>query len=1247
MTELRCLQWNARGVISKWAIIKPFLVSTACSILCLQESHFLPTDHYEFTIPGYTSYNVYGSVERRQGGSSLYINNNLPQYQIDLQTDLQAIACMVRFGNRRVTFCSLYLPPTERLNYNRLDELIQELPEPFVLSTDANSRHFLWGADRCDSRGMVWERIIQQHGLCVMNDGSPTRMDDFTGLDSHIDVTLCSSSIRPCTTWTTDPDLHESDHFPIYFTLQSGMNQTVENVFYGWNINKANWDKFREECDIKFDENLGAGNYELLTETILQAATRNIPIKTGQYKYNCPWWTNECKEAKAARLRALNRFRRNRGNPLLLLEFKKAKAKARQITRKAKKDSWEKMLQMFNHTTPMAKLWDIIRRFTRKSRVNKPLPVLKVNDQLVDDPVEVGNVLGQYYSDISSAQNYTPWFCERENEIINTFPDFDSENQECYNVMFDLNELKNAIEQSGNTSIGPDRIHYAFLKHMNETQMLEILKLFNYIWVEKDFPKEWTHSLVIPILKPGKPACDPKSYRPIQLTSCMSKTFERMVAKRMSWYIEHNEILSPNQCAFRKGRCTTDHIVRLESEVRRGFFYNKYTLAVFLDFKSAYNLTSPPALLLKMYNLGFRGRLMNFIHAYLGERTFQVRNGQLSDTFRQDKGLVQGGVISPLLFNLMINDIFDGLPRNFSTAIYADDCTLWLQGRDATQLVHAMQQALNSLAEWAKTWGFTYTPSKCKAMFFRRYMNRRELENIPELTLNNEHLQYVESMNFLGVCLDSRLNMNEHIKYVKARALKRVPILKCLAGRGCGADRTILIRVYKSLIRPILEYACQVLEGPLNKAVESLESVQNTCLRIATGALRTSPIIPLQVETNVQPLYLRRWELTLRYVTKVISAENHPCHKLVDGSLALPAIDAEYLKRIAGFPLYERVKRLTENLTFDIPYDVTMKGNKYPPWMRHRAVTKYLLNNGKHLMNDCEVLEAYNEFRQAHNDAEYIFTDGSKSDSGVGCAFVHSGVAHEIKLSSRHSVFTAETLAILRAILYIRLRDSPKYVICTDSKSAVQAILADESVHPMIIDIQDLLHDLKEEGRECVVLWVPGHRGIHGNEVADMHAKQAAQREETEDYRVSLREYVPLMRTACFDYFERVWRDYDRRTNLKEIKSHVQPWSSCIRNVRREEIILCRLRLGHTRLTHGYILDREQRPECRRCNVYLTVRHILIDCILYNDERRPLQTLCQQHRVPVELSTIMGDLHPDILDAVFQFLRACDIFSSL
>ena len=175
LMPFRIMQWNCRGVISKWPEVKPVLIEKGCDVICLQETHFLPTDRYDFNLHNYSQYNGYSNMDRRQGGVCIYASNDLPHYQLPITTDLQAVACSARIGSTRLSICSLYLPPNDPLRLNELFNLISQLPQPFIICTDANSRHFVWGADRCDQRGNIWEQVIRREALHVLNDGRPTR----------------------------------------------------------------------------------------------------------------------------------------------------------------------------------------------------------------------------------------------------------------------------------------------------------------------------------------------------------------------------------------------------------------------------------------------------------------------------------------------------------------------------------------------------------------------------------------------------------------------------------------------------------------------------------------------------------------------------------------------------------------------------------------------------------------------------------------------------------------------------------------------------------------------------------------------------------------------------------------------------------------------------------------------------------------------------------------------------------------
>ena len=1250
---LNIMQWNCRGVISKWAEIKPALLDRKCDIICLQETHFLPTDHYDFNLHSYSSYNCYGDVNRRQGGVCIYVTNRRPHFQVSLTTGLQAVACSIRIGATRLSVCSLYLPPNDRFSFLELNSLISQLPQPFVLCADANSRHYLWGSDRCDHRGNIWEQVIRRHALNVINTGCPTRMDEYSGIWSHIDITISSSDIGQYLDWRTDDDLLSSDHCPIYIDYHRNQRTTHPERDCGirWNITKGNWTEFSDKCDLKFDMDKGPDNCTTVTQAIIEVAKQTVPMKNGKGKYNCPWWNDACAEALRLRKRALNRFRRSRQN-VLLLEYKKAKAKARQVIRKAKKECWEKFLDQFTYTTPLSRLWDIIRRFTKKERFRRPLPVLKEMDIIIDDPLEVGNKLGQFFSDLSSSRNYRPVFRERARVMSQHLPDMSSDNTEIYNVDFTLEELSSAVASSGNTSVGPDSLHYMFFKQMKECQLSEILKLFNYVWSSGNFPEAWRHSTLIPILKPGKPADKVESYRPIQLTSCLSKVMERMIAKRMAWYVDQNNMISRYQSAFKKGRCTTDHLenhflVRLESEVRRGFLQNKYTLAVFLDLKSAYNLTSTAALLTRMYELGFKGRFMIYLQEYLKRRTFQVTNGVLSDTFEQENGLVQGGVISPILFNIMIDGIFADIPDGISYALFADDCSMWVQGRHILPLIEAMQDALNRICEWTDQWGFVFSPQKCNSIIFRRYMKQNELANIPTLKIYDEVVSYSEEVKFLGVILDSRMNLNKHIKYLKAKALKRMCILKCLSGQQCGADRTTLLRIYKALIRPILDYACQILDGPENKTVESLDSVQNACLRIATGALRTSPIMPLLIDTDIYPLRLRRMDLTIRYGLKIIGEENHPCHALTTRRETLHRVNRSYMVRMSGIPFHERLRDMCNELQFAIPTGITTPRLSVPPWMLRRCITRKLIEGKGENFTNVQILSAFRELRDEFTTAAFIFTDGSKGEAGVGCAFVHRELRRRFKLPDLCSIFTAEATAVLRALEYVELNALKYAIICTDSLAVVTAVKNITSNHPTLIDILLVVHRLMLNGYDICIMWIPGHCNITGNEIADTEAKSAMTLTEVCDIKLRFKEYLPILRNDLQDRFAKLWADYPPNTTLKAIKGKPEQWETSTRTSRREEIVLCRLRLGHTRITHSYLLDRDTRPECEHCRSDLSVQHILMECPHYAPYRIPLVDVCQRYGLPYSLRNILGNSHSDIIDSVFHFLQECHLLQRL
>ena len=124
----------------------------------------------------------------------------------------------------------------------------------------------------------------------------------------------------------------------------------------------------------------------------------------------------------------------------------------------------------------------------------------------------------------------------------------------------------------------------------------------------------YQEATVIPIPKPGKDSKNPSNYRPISLTSCLCKTMERMINTKLVWFLEKNNILTQYQSGFRKGRTTTDQLIRLESFIRDSFLKGNHVVSVFFDLEKAYDTVWKYGVTRDLHKIGLRGRMPMFIH---------------------------------------------------------------------------------------------------------------------------------------------------------------------------------------------------------------------------------------------------------------------------------------------------------------------------------------------------------------------------------------------------------------------------------------------------------------------------------------------------------------------------------------------------------------------------------------------------------------------------------------------------------
>ena len=235
---------------------------------------------------------------------------------------------------------------------------------------------------------------------------------------------------------------------------------------------------------------------------------------------------------------------------------------------------------------------------------------LIVNNATIEQSIKIADILASTFAHNSSSDHYTDKFqrckAHQEKRAIN----FTSDNQESYNLPFSMTELQTALHKSHDSAAGPANIHYQMLSAcLTRSAQSKLLRVFNDLWQSGDFLKSWSNATIIPIPKPGKDPASPNNYRPIALTSCVCKTFERMVNERLVWYPKSNNTLTEYQSGFRKHRSTTDQQVRLESCIREAFVRRKHVVSVFFDLEKAYDTTWKYGILRDLHDAGLCGRM--------------------------------------------------------------------------------------------------------------------------------------------------------------------------------------------------------------------------------------------------------------------------------------------------------------------------------------------------------------------------------------------------------------------------------------------------------------------------------------------------------------------------------------------------------------------------------------------------------------------------------------------------------------
>ena len=213
-------------------------------------------------------------------------------------------------------------------------------------------------------------------------------------------------------------------------------------------------------------------------------------------------------------------------------------------------------------------MWSNIKRLTGNKQ-SFCINHLLHNNQYISDPIEISELFADHFSKVSSNSSYNPIFLDHKTQTESIPIEFDTQNSNLpYNHPISHHEVYVTIHKNlKNSAPGLDNIHAAMLKNLHTNALNYLTELFNEIFKSSEFPSKWKTAIVIPILKPKSDQFKPQSYRPISLTSVLGKTFEKIINKRLTWYLESNNIITKYQYGFRKSRSTEHAILDLHSEI--------------------------------------------------------------------------------------------------------------------------------------------------------------------------------------------------------------------------------------------------------------------------------------------------------------------------------------------------------------------------------------------------------------------------------------------------------------------------------------------------------------------------------------------------------------------------------------------------------------------------------------------------------------------------------------------------------
>lgn len=816
--SLKCLYFNARSIMNKIDELELYLTQEKPDLLGITETWtYEDVQDSEICVEGYTLLRKDRAIgdKIRGGGVALYIKNEISVTARDDLTEAnfpESIWCNIEIGGEKTLVGVCYRPPS---NNKICDDAM------YKLVTRASREHVLIMGD-FNFPELDWaksETLDDSHPFieCVNDNFLFQGVIECTRSSNILDLVLTSEENMIDNVSVGEP-FGSSDHQIIRFDFIACKESStlVENKMHDYF--KADYEEMREESKIIKWEGIVMGvdvevDWNSLKLEIAKLRDKYVPYKKNRNS-KCKWVNKSVIKSRRAKNKAWVKYidsgKREDVYKKYLLKLKKCS----KLSRIAKRNFEQNLAK--NVKDNSKSFFSYVR--SKQRTKEKVGPLKDKGGEIIKDDRLAANLLNEYFSSVFTKENYTN--APLPKQI------FQGNMQSDGLLGIEITEVMvaNKLEKLDvNKCPGLDDIHPKLLFELRGDLVKPLTKLFNFSIKNGVVPLEWREAGVVPLFKKGKKS-EPENYRPVSLTSLICKIIESILKDSILDHLDKFSLINDSQHGFSKGRsCLTNLLVFME-EITHSLDEGNSVDVIYLDFAKAFDKVPYRRLFSKLRSHGIGGKVTQWIEAWLTNRKQKVGlNKKYSDWSSVVSGVPQGSVLGPLLFLIYINDLDVGIISKLGK--FADD-TKVARGVSNDREVDILREDLCNIFQWSVDWQMLFNLDKCTVIHLGSKNPQREYK------MGNNILKKSKQERDLGVIIDSSGKSTEQcIMAVK----KANTVLGMIKRNIVYKSKDVIVRLYKALVRPKLEYCVQAWCPYLKKDISILERVQKRATKMIEG----------------------------------------------------------------------------------------------------------------------------------------------------------------------------------------------------------------------------------------------------------------------------------------------------------------------------------------------------------------------------------------------------------------------------